>query len=312
MSYISVDDAIKKILSVGPGALLANLIFKVLFALYRCTPPIVICWPCSGMVTYFIDTCLPFGLRSAPKLFNIMADLLAWVLKDQGISYVIHYLDDYLTIGAPRSRECHHNLEIVIQTCRTLGVPLALEKVAGPTPVIEFLGILLDTLRMEARLPDNKLVRIQREVSEWLGRKNATKREILSLVGLLQHAGKVVRPGRIFVSRMYSVAAKVRELDYYTRLNQGFRSDLLWWHTFLQSWNGASFLQLAGSLAPGACIQTDASGSWGCGTFLNGLWFQAYPVGSYWNYGKRTCSYSSSLRSLGLIPSAEGCLISMR
>ena len=58
--------------------------------------------------------------------------------------------------------------------------------------------------------------------------EKATKRDILSLVGLLQHASKVVRPGRFFVSRMYSTAAKVKELDFYTKLNKEFRSDLIW------------------------------------------------------------------------------------
>ncbi len=117
----------------------------------------------------YIDTCLPFGLRSAPKLINIMADLLAWILRDQGVSYMIHYLDDYLTAGAPGSPECLRNLRITTQVCQALGVPLALEKVAGPAPVLEFVGILLDMVRMEARLPEDKLVRIHQEVTNWLG-----------------------------------------------------------------------------------------------------------------------------------------------
>ena len=75
-----------------------------------------------------------------------------------------------------------------------------------------------------------------------LNRRSATKWEILSLVGLLQHAAKVVRPSCTFVSRMYSVAAKVQKLDFYTRLNKGFRSDLYWWRTFLSEWNGVSLL----------------------------------------------------------------------
>ena len=55
-------------------------------------------------------------------------------------------------------------------------------------------------------------------------------------------AAKVVRPGHVFVQRMYSVAAHVRDLDHYTRLNKEFKSDLYWWHTFAGSWNGVSFL----------------------------------------------------------------------
>ena len=71
---------------------------------------------------------------------------------------------------------------------------------------------------------------------------------------------KVVRPGRTFVSRMYSVAAKVKELDYFTRLNRCFRSDLYWWHFFLSDWNGISFLQLATSgVRPDLFIQTDGA-----------------------------------------------------
>jgi len=77
-----------------------------------------------------------------------------------------------------------------------------------------------------------------------------------SLVGLLQHATKVVKPGRTFVSRMYATAAKVKRLSFYTRLNKGFCSDLLWWHMFIKRWNGVSFFHSA-TLNP-LYIQTDA------------------------------------------------------
>ena len=220
-----------------------------------------------------IDTCLPFRLRSAPKLFNNMADLLAWILVDQGVSYPIHYLDDFLTVGPPSSADCGHNLHIT-QVCQALGVPLASEKVAGPSTNLEFLGIPLDTVRMEAPLPTDKLARVRQAIGDWLGRKNATKREILSLVGLLQHAAKVVHPGRTFVRRMYSAAARVQQLDYFTRLNQEFRSDLHWWHTFLQEWNRVSFLHSSRLASPDAVLQTDASGTWGYGAVFHTQWFQ--------------------------------------
>lgn len=106
-------------------------------------------------------------------------------------------------------------------------------------------------------------------------KKKATKREILSLVGLLQHATKVVNPGRTFVARMYATAAKVRRLSFYTRLTRGFRSDLQWWHMFIIRWNGISLLHNTLTTIPSDFqIQTDASGSWGCGAHFNGKWIQ--------------------------------------
>ena len=223
----------------------------------------------------YIDLCIPFGLRSAPKLFNVAADLLQWIAEHNGVTPLLHYLDDFLTLGPPQSNICNHNLATLKHLCHRLGVPLALEKVEGPTTSLPFLGIVLDSECLEARLPEDKLVRIQRLLVTWLDKKKATKHEILSLVGLLQHTAKVVRCGRSFVSRMNATAAKVQELDYFTRLNNDFRSDLSWWHTFLAEWNGVSFLRQSSlSKHYDFCIQTDASGSWGCAAFFEGDWIQ--------------------------------------
>ena len=121
----------------------------------------------------YIDTCLPFGLRSAPKLFNVLADLLEWILINQGVTFLLHYLDDFLTIGQPGTAVCQRNLLLLIEVCRVLGIPLAIEKVDGPTMVLEFLGIVLDTERMEACLPKDKLDRIRIVVQEWLNKRSA-------------------------------------------------------------------------------------------------------------------------------------------
>ena len=126
-------------------------------------------------------------------------------------------------MGPPNSEVCQNSLSTVKEVCSQLGIPLALEKVEGPSDSLTFLGITLDTQHMEARLPPNKLQQIRCQVSSWLKKKKATKWEILSLVGLLQHATKVVKPGCTFLSRMYETAAKVKKLYYYTRLTKEFR-----------------------------------------------------------------------------------------
>ena len=49
----------------------------------------------------FMDPMLPFGLRSAPKIFNAVADALHWVLQQAGVTMVYHYLDDFVVGGGP-------------------------------------------------------------------------------------------------------------------------------------------------------------------------------------------------------------------
>ena len=53
-----------------------------------------------------LDKVLPFGLRSAPIIFTAVADALQWIMIKHGVSSVAHYLDDYITLGAPGSLEC--------------------------------------------------------------------------------------------------------------------------------------------------------------------------------------------------------------
>ena len=119
--------------------------------------------------------------------------------------------------------------------------PAGPPQVEGPDTVLEFLGILLDSQRMEARLPPDMRQRLQTLIAEWLPRRSCTKRELLSLIGLLHHACKVVVPGRTFLRRMIDLSCTARELHHHIRLSKSFRLDLLWWHTFLSSWNGKYF-----------------------------------------------------------------------
>ena len=100
-------------------------------------------------------------------------------------------------------------------------------------------------------------------------------------MGLLQHATKVVKPGRTFVVCMYAITAKVKQLSFYTRLTKEFRSDLQWWHMFIMRWNGISFFHNALITLFDFQIQTDASGSWGCGAYFNGRWLQ-FPWSAEW------------------------------
>jgi len=71
---------------------------------------------------------------------------------------------------------------------------------------------------------------------------------------------------------MYNKAAKLKCLSFYIRLSADFHLDLRWWHLFIRYCNGVSFLESYSY--PHIQIQTDASGTWGCGALFKDHWFQ--------------------------------------
>ena len=199
LRYASVDDAVVIIRSLGRDTLLIKLDIK---DAYRIVPVHPADYPLLGISwrdQVYIDRALPFGLRSAPKLFNAVADFIAWVLVNQGINHLLHYLDDFLLLVTPHSNQGEEVLRIAQQTLKTVGVPVAINKTQGPTPILTFLGILIDTHTFELRLPQDKLTRLQALLSVWVGRKSCTKHDLESLLGHLSHAATVVVQGRTFL-----------------------------------------------------------------------------------------------------------------
>ena len=147
----------------------------------------------------YIDRALPFGLRSAPKIFSAVADLVAWVLHQQGIKHQLHYLDDFLFLDAATPQGSTGTLEQV----QGLGIPIATQKTEGPNTALVFLGILIDTHRFELRLPLEKLTRLQTALQHWKKKRSCTRRELESLLGHLSHAATVVRQGRTFLRQLF-------------------------------------------------------------------------------------------------------------
>ena len=101
LSYASIDDATSVILRRGRGTLLAKLDLE---SAYRIIPVHPNDRHLLGMQfdgNLYIDTALPFRLRSAPKIFTALADGLWWIMSHHGIQAALHYLDDYIFFVPP-------------------------------------------------------------------------------------------------------------------------------------------------------------------------------------------------------------------
>lgn len=142
------------------------------------------------------------------------------------MSWSQHYIDNFLTMGTPGTEECERNLSIIVDWCNWGGLPLKLPKVVGPATTIEFLGIILDTQRMEICLSEERVQQLTLLLEEWAEKRTCRKRDLLSLIGKLAHACKVVRVGRIFLRRMIILSTKAAKIDHWLHLTAHFRADL--------------------------------------------------------------------------------------
>ena len=152
----------------------------------------------------FIDTVLPFGLRSAPKVFTAVADGLEWVVHQDGVREIYHYLDDFLVLSAPGSDEGKRSLEKLLSGTQRLVSQLQRRRFRA-LPWITFLGIEVDSDALVLRLPQAKLWALKEQLVSQRGRRSCTKSELHSLAGYLQHACKVVRPGITFLSTVFEL-----------------------------------------------------------------------------------------------------------
>lgn len=258
VQYMALDDAIRHVVTSGPGTLMAKLDLKDAYKHIVVHPDD---WDLLGLTLfrdgqthYYVDVTLPFGLASAPKIFTDVADALAFIMMEKGASYVDHYLDDFFTSGPPGTDQCTTNMCIMLDTCHDAQFEVSPSpgKVVWPTTVIEFLGLILDSIRMEIRISESRKQEILQELSSFLARQTCTKRQLLSLIGKLGFASRVVRAGRTFVRRLIELAKSAHSLHHHVRLSVAAKKDIQWWQLFLPRWNGVS-------LMPSPTVSTQAT-----------------------------------------------------
>ena len=93
--------------------------------------------------SYYYDKVLPFGLRSAPYLFNQLSEAIEWILLNRcAISFVCHILDDFLIVepaadSSSPSQDCQQSLSSMLLTLKKLDIPIAADKTQGPCTCLE-------------------------------------------------------------------------------------------------------------------------------------------------------------------------------
>lgn len=276
MTYVKIDDAIKIITKYGKGTKLCK--FDIQNAFKIC-PVLPSQWPLfcfKWEAYYYVYVRLSFGCRSSPKIFDNLSSAVCFIAEhNYNVRHILHLLDDFLTIDPPNF-DAERTMALMTMIFRRLNIPIAKHKTMGPLTCIEYLGIILDTEKLEARLPQNKIDRICKFINSVLQKSSCTKRELLQLLGHLNFASRVVVPGRSFVSYLIKLSTQVKELNYYVNLRRQARVDLEFWLRFLLNWNGVNMFYDTYYISNfDMQLFTDASSTLGFGGFYQGKWFSS-------------------------------------
>ena len=132
------------ILAEGQGSFMVKADIKEAYRMVPVHPQDQLLLGVMWQDSVYIDKVLPFGLRSAPKIFSAVADAIQWILHLNGVDNIIHYLDDYVLVAKDREQADYQKAQL-ISTFTELGVPLEPSKLEGPSQCLSFLGIEVDS-----------------------------------------------------------------------------------------------------------------------------------------------------------------------
>ena len=138
LQYVTIDDAINLIKRFGKNSWLMKTDISDAFKIMPIDPTL---WPYHGIKwenNYHFFKQLVFGSRSSPKIFHTISQAVCWIASNNyNIKNILHLLVTMKTF---------------LSILEVLGIPLSLKKTVGQFNTIEYLGIYLDSDKMEARL----------------------------------------------------------------------------------------------------------------------------------------------------------------
>ena len=275
VSYATIQDAIDSIVDMQGPVYLGKCDILSAFRQIPVNPADYPLLGCYWQGKFYFDKCLEMGASSSCMIFEKVSTALEWIAKDQfpGVHWH-HVLDDFLCIGASEEA-CRDALLGFIAICEEIGMPMAPDKTMGPERVLPFLGITLDTVCKEARLPPDKLTRCREEISIMLRKSRVKLRELQSLLGLLNFACSVILPGRPFLRRLIDLTMGVTKGYHHIRLSAESKQDLALWLSFLEGFNGRSFFHgRQWETSHFLKLYTDSAASLGFAGVYGNQWFQ--------------------------------------
>ena len=177
----------------------------------------------------FVDICPSFGCRASGSAQQRVSNSVVHMMGNKGHD-VLAYVDDFCGIAASAS-DAQKSFDDFHALSDQLGLKLAPEKTTPPSTTLEWLGFLFDSNELVISIPQEKMDDLLNEAQLWLHKEYATKQQIQSLAGKLNHISLCVRPARRFMSRILQALRDIGDAPR-IKVTQDVKLDIRWFCEF--------------------------------------------------------------------------------
>ncbi len=238
--YTSFDEAVFLIQDLGPNCKLFKMDLKNAFRILPVHPHDYELLGFSFMEKFFVDKALPFGCSISCSSFEKFATFLEFCVRQRLQSRkLIHYLDNFFG-GDKTVTGCSNAMTCFTTVMQELNVPLTDEKTEGPSEIIVFLGLELDSNAMVVRIPREKITEVIEKIEQIIACKKATLKKLQSLIGSLNFCCRAIAVGRPFCRRLINATCGAARPFHRIRVSKNMKLDLQLWLEFFKHSNGIS------------------------------------------------------------------------
>ena len=190
---------------------------------------------------------LCFGVASAPRIFTKLLRPVIQLLRAAG-TRCVPYLDDILILAASR-QECLLRTQAAVNLLVRLGFLISPKSCLDPSQCREFLGMTIDSHRLELWVPRDKIRKFKQVVRQSLrldDHHRLSLRQLAGVIGKIQAMSPAVSPARLW-SRHFlfcknralaACANRKTAWNLPVRLSADAHTELEQWTSLLEKWNG--------------------------------------------------------------------------
>ena len=235
----TVDYMTSRVRELGSGCFLYKMDLSRGYRQLRLDP---LDWPIMSIChsnMYFMDICPPLGLRTAALMMERTTLAACYIHQLYGFT-TKPYIDDFggAELEYNRASEALRTLQCIL---KTVGLEEASHKTVEPTTKMTWLGFDVDSVAMTLSIPHLKLEEIKTVVKSWEGKSFASKKEVQSLMGMLNFVGGVSPPVRIFTNRILNFLRSVPDTGFVS-IPSEVREDLDFFCSLMPKYNGISII----------------------------------------------------------------------